>query len=220
MNRILYGKIFCLFGYLLPVSICFSQKHEWNFSINASSAISWAKISGDIKPNGVGFSFDFSAYAEKSLRNNFAYYIGTSFIQISGKLKNISTAPISFKSENLNLSTGQSTKYFIQYLTFPIGIKLKIRQYGRFFYYCQGGLLPGIKISGSLVVDSNKHSLYKDLNLMTCAVQLSPGLLCPVGRNTFLKAGIIFNHFFTDTFSASNMNVLPFSTGLQVGFMF
>jgi hypothetical protein len=97
---------------------------------------------------------------------------------------------------------------------------LKTRQYGRFFYYCQGGLLPGVKINGSIGVDRDKYSLSKDLNLMTCAVQLSSGLLYPTSKDTFLKVGIIFDHFFTDIFSASNMSVLPFFTGLQAGFIF
>jgi hypothetical protein len=201
-------------------SICFSQKHDWNFSINSSPAISWATVSGDIKPDGAGFSFDFSVYAEKYFKKHIAYYIGASFSQLSGKLKNVSTGDISFKSGNLNLHTAQSAKYSIQYLTVPIGIKLQTRQYGHFFYYCRGGLMPGVRISGSMVENGNKHALSKDLNLMTCAVQLSSGLLYPAGKDTFLNAGIIFGHFFTDTFSASNMSVLPFFTGLQVGFMF
>jgi hypothetical protein len=97
-----------MFGYTLTAAICFSQKHEWDLSINSSAAISWATISGDIKTNGGGFAFDFSVYAEKSFRENFAYYYtGASFIQIAGKLKNISTTNISFKSEDFNLKTGQ-----------------------------------------------------------------------------------------------------------------
>jgi hypothetical protein len=205
---------------MLITSIGLSQKNKWDFSVNASSAISWAKMSGDIKPDGVGFAFDFSAYAEKYLRKNFAYYIGISFIQVSGKLQNISPEDIRFKSADLYLMTGQSTKYFAQYLTIPVGIKLQTRQYGRFFYYWQGGLLPGLKINGTLVIDKDKYSMFKDLNLMTCAVQLSSGLLYPIGENTFVKAGVIFEHFFTDTFNASNMKVLPFIAGLQAGFVF
>jgi hypothetical protein len=221
MNLTLYQKIFCLCGYFLIASICFSQKREWDLSINSSAAVSWAKVSGDIKTNGGGFAFDFSVSAEKSFKTSFAYYyIGASFIQIAGKLKNISTEHISFKSEDFGLNSGQSAKYSIQYLTIPIGIKLKTRQYGRFFYYCQSGLLPGIKINGSIVVDRDKHPLSKDLNLMTCAVQLSTGLLYPTSKDTFVKVGIIFDHFFTDIFSSSNMNVLPFVAGLHAGFVF
>jgi hypothetical protein len=220
MKRIPNKKILCLFGCLLITSVGFSQKNNWDFSVNAASAISWATISGDIKPDGAGFSYDFAVYAEKYFSNNFAYYAGLSFIRTAGQLKNVSTSDISLKSENLNLNTGQSAKYYIQYLTVPIGIKFKTRQYGRFLYYCQAGALPGVKISGSITVNRDKHSLFKDLNLMTCAVQLSSGLLYPVGEATFLKAGIIFESFFTDTFRASNMNVLPFSAGLQVGFAF
>jgi hypothetical protein len=77
-----------------------------------------------------------------------------------------------------------------------------------------------VRVAGSVAIGDDKHSLSKDLNLMTCAVQLSLGVLYPVSDDSHIKAGIIFNRFFVDAFNASNMKILPTSLGLQLGFVF
>ncbi|MDR3246272.1 MAG: hypothetical protein LBT50_07550 [Prevotellaceae bacterium] len=220
MNRRLCKKIFCLLGCLFSTLICLSQNLDWKFSINATPAISWGPASGDIKSEGARFSFELSAYAEKYFRERYAYFAGISFINMSGQLSNISTSNISLKSGNLSLGVQETAKYSIQYLTIPVGIKLKTPQYGVFSYYFQGGLLPGVRLGSSVGIGESKRSLAKDLNLMTCAVQLSLGFLYPINEETFIKTGVIFNRFFVDAFSASNMKVLPTSIGLQIGFMF
>jgi hypothetical protein len=213
-------KIFHTIGCLLLTFTCLSQNNDWKFSINASPAISWGKASGDIKSDGSRFSFDVSVHAEKYFRERYAYFVGVSFFGMSGAFKNNSTSPISLKSENSSLNIGNSASYFIQYLTLPVGIKLKTSQYGSLSYYFQGGLLPGVRVGSSIAIEDQKHSLSKDLNLMTCAVQLSTGVLYPVSADNHVKAGITFNYFFVDAFSASNMKNLPISLGLQLGFVF
>jgi hypothetical protein len=220
MKRKIYSKIFHTAVCLLLAFTCLSQNNDWKFSINATPAISWATASEDIKSDSYRFSFDLSVHADKYFRERYAFFTGVSFFGMSGAFKNISNSPISLKSGNLTLNTGNMASYFIQYLTVPIGIKLKTTQHGIFSYYFQGGLLPGVRVAGSVAIGDDKNSLSKDLNLMTCAVQLSLGVLYPVSDDSHVKAGIIFNRFFVDAFNASNMKILPTSLGLQVGFVF
>jgi hypothetical protein len=200
--------------------MCLSQKTDWKFGINVTPAIAWTTASGDIEPGGSRFSFDLSVQAEKYFSERYAFYSGISFFRMAGQFKNNSISEISFKSGNAVLGIEEKATYAIQYLTIPVGLKLKTPQYGPFLYYFQGGLLPGIKVGGSIATKDEKHSLAKDVNLMTCAVQLSLGILYPTGDDTYIKTGVIFNRFFVDALSASNMKILPTSLGLQIGFIF
>jgi hypothetical protein len=216
----IYRKIFYTIGCLLLTITCLAQNRDWKFSVNATPAISWWTASGDIKSDSYRFSFDFSVHAEKYFGDKSAFFTGLSFFRMSGTIKNISTAPISLKSGNLSLNNGNIASYFIQYLTVPVGIKLKTAPHGLFSYYVHAGLLPGIRAGSSVTIGDAKHSLSKDLNLMTCAVQVSPGVLYSLSGDNQIKAGITFTRFFVDAFSASKMKILPNSLGLQLGFVF
>lgn len=215
-------KIFLIItGMLLMPVLSFSQLADWRFSVNFTPSLGWASASEDIKSDGSRFSLDFAFHAEKYFKERYAFYSGLSFVKMGGKFKNISNSDIVLKADEQGLLMGESAKYSIQYLTIPVGIKLKTPDYGLLSYYFQGGLMPGIRVGSSIILPGReKQSMNKDLNLMTCATQLSLGCMYATGDNTYLRAGLLFNYFFVDAARASNLKVLPTSLGIQIGFLF
>jgi len=214
-------KTICLLVCSLFALSGFAQLQDWKLSVNAAPSIGWGAASGDIKSDGSRFAFDLSIHAERYFKERYAFYTGIAFMKMGGRFQNISTSAIALKSDNLVLGTGVSTKYSLQYLNIPIGIKLTTPELGALSYYFQGGLLPGIRVGNSIIMpNADKHSFGKDLNLMTCATQISLGCMYSIVEDTFLRAGLVFNYFFVDAMSAKNMKILPSSLGIQIGFLF
>ena len=201
--------------------LCQAQNTDWKFGVNFASGLSWSNASMDIAPDGVGGMFDISIHGEKYFRERCAFYAGLSYINTRGQFRNNSVSNISLKTENLTLNVQKSANYRIQYLTIPVGMKFVTEQFRLFSYYFQAGLLPGVRIGGSVALeDGVRYSFSKDLNLMTCGVQLSSGCLYPIMPENFIKGGLIFNYFFTDALNASNMKAFPLSTGIVLGYVF
>ena len=219
MKAIIYTTVF--FASLCSGRLLAQRAGEWQFGINFAPAISWAPASGNVSSDGMRFSYELSVHFDKYFKERYAFFTGISYMSIGGKIRNKTNEPIDLKSNIPDLERLKSAKYSIQYLTIPIGLKLQTLRHGALFYYFQGALLPGVRVGGSCTPeDGQKESFSKDLNLMTCAVQLSLGCLYPTSEDTFLKLGLIFNRFFTDALNSSNMKSLPTSLGVQIGFVF
>jgi hypothetical protein len=219
MKAIIYTTVFAVL--LCSRSLHAQKAGDWQFGINFAPAFSWAPASGNVSSDGMRFSFELSVHCDKYFKERYAFFTGISYMNIGGKIQNKTNEPIVLKSDIPDLERMKSAKYSIQYLTVPVGLKLKTLQHGALIYYFQGALLPGVRIGGSCTPeDGEKESFSKDLNLMTCAVQLSIGCLYPTSDHGFLKLGLIFNRFFTDALNSSNMKSLPTSLGLQIGFVF
>ncbi|MDR2423838.1 MAG: PorT family protein [Prevotellaceae bacterium] len=198
-----------------------AQTADWKFGVNFASGLSWSNASMDVAPDGAGGMFDISIVAEKYFRERYAFYAGLSYMNSKAQIKNNSAGNISLKTENLAFDVQKSANYRLQYLTVPVGMKFVTQQFRLFSYYFQAGLLPGVKIGGSVALDDGvRHSFSKDLNLMTCGVQLSSGCLYPIMSENFVKGGLIFNYFFTDALNASNMKAFPLSAGIVLGYVF
>ncbi|MDR2466159.1 MAG: PorT family protein [Prevotellaceae bacterium] len=219
MKAIIYTAV-------LAAALCSGCLHaqkagEWQFGINFAPAFSWAPASGNVSSDGMRFAYELSVHFDKYFKERYAFFAGISYMNIGGGIRNKINEPIALKSDIPPLERMKTAKYYIQYLTIPVGLKLKTVRHGTLTYYFQGALLPGVRIGGSCTPeDGEKESFSKDLNLMTCAVQLSLGCLYPASDHSFIKLGLIFDRFFTDALNSSNMKSLPTSLGLQIGFVF
>ncbi|MDR2564320.1 MAG: PorT family protein [Prevotellaceae bacterium] len=205
---------------LLYAASTLAQEKGWKFSVSADPELTWLSASEDVKSEGVLFGFDFTVQAENYFKERYAYYVGISFMNFGGKIKNITSENLQFKSGG-ELLPGFTAKNRLQYLTFPVGLKFRTPDYGMMAYYFQAGLLPGVRIGGNISLpDGTNHGISKDSNVMTCGTQLGLGCMYSTGDNTYVQGGVSFKYFFVDAMSANNIRALPIGIGLHLSFLF
>ena len=205
---------------LLYAANTFAQMPGWRFNVSFDPELTWLSASEDVKGDGPRFGFDFTVQLENYFKERYAYYVGISLMSFDGKIKNVTSNNLQFKSGG-ELLPGFTAKNRLQYLTFPVGLKFKTPDYGMMAYYFQAGLFPGIRVGGRISMpDGTTQGISKDSNVMTCGTQLGVGCMYATGDNTYLQGGISFKYCFVDAMSANNIRALPMGIGLHFGFLF
>jgi hypothetical protein len=205
-----------LFGF----SVLAQDNKGWKFSLGFDPMITWLSAKDDLKSDGSRLGFDFSLYAENYFHNRYAFYIGLSYMNMGGKLKNNGNAPLSFNYFDLEQSI--STSLNAQYLSIPFGIKLHTAEFRLFSYYFNAGLYTGIRVGGSVrnPTSNEKCSISNDVNLITAGCQLGSGLMYAIADGTYLQTGLKFNYGFVDMLKTSKLNGQPLGVGLHIGILF
>lgn len=145
--------------YMVAAMIAFStimvKAQDLRFGIYVSPVISWFNTGiSEVRNEGARTGFNFSVTVENYFSSNKAITGGLSIINSSGRL--VSDDPTLFKFPNFTsvVAAGNPVIYRIQYLSIPVGIKLKTYEIGFLTYFTDLGLDPKIVIRGRADIPS------------------------------------------------------------------
>ena len=215
MKKLILFISLLLIGYLST-----AQNSGWKFSAGFDPMITWISAKDDLKSDGARFGFDFSLFAENYFHERYAFYVGLSYMNMGGKVKNNGMGTLNF--HHFNLLQNKTANLNIQYLSIPIGLKLHTAEFGRSSFYFNAGLYTGARVGGSIKShgDNTKYSINKDVNFITAGCQIGTGLSYALGDGTYLQAGAKFNYGFVDMLKTSTLNGVPIGIGLHCGILF
>lgn len=210
------------FFILFSVGTCIAQSGlGWKFSVNFDPLVTWGRSSNAIESEGSRMGFNFSVIGENYFKERYAFYVGGSYMNMGGKIKNISQENLYFKNNDFTLSPNESANIRLQYLTIPFGIKFKTPNYGMMSYYFQSGLFTGFRLGGSVSTRSvSRTGIASSFNFMTAGLNLGAGAMYATGDDTYLRFGISFIYSFTDVLRQQDTDFKPIGLGLHLGFLF
>ena len=152
-NRI--GKIsfFFLFLILLPAKMQYAQ--DLRFGAYASPVLTWFNTDIDeVSNQGARAGFIFSVAAEKHLTNNWYFHPGIAFISSSGRLKSSEPSTFRFPGYTSVIAAGDPVVYRIQYISLPVGVKIKTSDVGYLTYFAEFGVDPKVVVNGKADIPS------------------------------------------------------------------
>ena len=151
MKKVLFSVLL-----LLITLNSFAQERGWKFGLNVDPAITWLSAKDGLDSDGSRVGIEASAIAEKYFVKNISFYLGLSFMDMGGKVKNVSENDLRFSDFDLKSLT--TAKLHAQYLSFPIGIKLSTNDYaGLYSIYFSGGLVTGFRVGGEIIDGAGKE---------------------------------------------------------------
>jgi hypothetical protein len=187
---------------LIFSSIISNAQQKISFGIHADPVISW--FSTDIKEvqnDGARAGFNFGLTFNKYFTPNYSFSTGISLLRAGGRLVSSDTTVLEFSKFKSTVLPGNPVVYKIQYLVFPLGLKLQTNQIGYLTFFSDLGLDPKIVISGkadipSLDITDEKAS--KELKLFNLSYHVTAGIEYSLGGSTALIVGLNFDNNFLD----------------------
>ncbi len=138
---------------LLPAKMLFAQ--DYRYGAYATPVISWFKTDvEEVKNQGARAGFVFGISAERHLTDNWHFSSGLALTNSSARLKSINPTYFRFPSHTSVVAAGEPVIYRIQYISVPVGIKIKTSEIGYLTYFAEFGLDPKVVIRGRADIPS------------------------------------------------------------------
>jgi len=224
MKKFAITALFAL-AFLLPAHA------QVRYGVSIDPQVSWLSsdrkvVKGDGSIPGIAFGLNIDKY----FADRYAVYTGVFIESTGGYLKyNLDGYKIDSKDqENYQISNGESMKYRLQYLTAPIGIKLKTNPIGYNTFYANLGFKTSILLkskgfsgsghTGGAAMDG--EVLDGAINVLNLGYQIGVGTEYSLGGNVAMIFGITYNNGLTNTVNDSSLHINLNNISFKVGVMF
>jgi hypothetical protein len=179
-----------------------SAQQRIGFGIHFDPVISW--FSTDIKEvrnDGARAGFNFGLTYNKYFTRNYSFSTGISLMRAGGRLVGSDTTVLELGNSRYKVLPGNPVVYKIQYLVFPVGLKLQTNQIGYFTFFSDLGLDPKIVIGGKADIPSlsvSDENARKELRIFNMSYHVTAGIEYSLGGSTALVFGLNFDNNFLD----------------------
>jgi len=203
---------FGLSAQAVRISYLFNPQLAWLHS-NSNTAQSGGVVTGF----QTGLETDFF-FAE-----HYAFSAGLQIHTYGGKVDYSDTLNLKIPGGSYTLTPDNQVKYKFQYLSIPLGLKLKTIEVGYTTFWIHTGVTPMINI-GSAISDDREQLIKEDgkeeTGLLNMNYYIKAGVEYSLGGNTALIGGLAYNHGFMDATTPSTDNLFLRSFSLNLGILF
>lgn len=200
-KRFLTGLLFIILLLIIPSKIINAQQ-KMSFGIHADPVINW--FSSDIKQvRNIGSrpGFNFGLSYNKYFSNNYSFSTGISLLSTSGRLASSDTTIMDLSNVKTKVLPGSPVTYKIQYLTFPVGLKLETNQIGYVTFFSELGFVPKLALNRKLDIPSlslSGENGSDEIRMFNLSYHITAGVEYSLGGTTALIFGLDFDNNFLD----------------------
>lgn len=197
------------------VSNAFSQNEKFfRFGMDASVGFAWIKPdTKTLEYQGMKLGFGYGFIGEFTIADNFSFASGFDVQYSGGKIQN--TDALMYDNNNttvLDSHAVQTSTMRLQYLEFPLTLKMKTNEINYITYFLRVGGSVGIKlnaksdedyksnIAGILPFSNQDVDINKDVNFFRAAFVVGGGFEYSLGGTTSALVELTFNNGLTDIF--------------------
>jgi Outer membrane protein beta-barrel domain len=201
-KSLLRAKTFTLIPVLFFFTIISTAQQRISFGVHADPSICW--FSTDIKQvQNVGSraGFNFGLTFNRYFTPNYSFSTGISLMRTGGRLVSSDTTVLEFSKLRSIVLPGNPVLYKIQYLVFPVGLKLQTNQIGYVTYFMDLGLDPKIVISRKADIPSlniSDENASNEIRMFNLSYHVTAGIEYSLGGTTALVIGLSFDNNFMD----------------------
>jgi hypothetical protein len=193
-----------IFFLLFPVSnqTMIQAQQKIGFGIHADPVISWFSSDNKlIKNDGARPGFNFGLTFNKYFTSNYSFSTGISILSAGGRLVSTDTTVLRFTNFNATVLPLKPVIYKIQYLAFPLGLKLQTNQIGYLTFFSDLGIDPKIVVGGKADVQSlniSNEKALSELRMFNLSYHVTAGIEYSMGGTTAMVLGLNYDNNFLD----------------------
>ncbi|MBN1187669.1 MAG: PorT family protein [Bacteroidales bacterium] len=188
----------------------------------ADPLITWMVTDADnITNDGVRMGVNIGLSVEKYFAENYAFSTGLFISNCGGRLQYSDTTTFETGSEHITINPNSIIKYKLQYISVPLGLKLKSDEIGYTTFYADLGMLPQVNIKAIADGDSlSNANVSDDIAFFNLSYYIGAGIEYSLGGKTSLTTGIKYTNGFLDVSSLNGYRATTKSVSLRLGIIF
>jgi hypothetical protein len=172
------------------------------FGVHVDPSVNWFSTDiSQVRYNGARAGFNFGLTYNKYFAPNYSFSTGITLMRTGGRLVSTDTTIMQFSNSRVKVIPGNPVVYKIQYLVFPIGLKLQTNQIGYLTFFSDLGIDPKIAISRKTDIPSlniSGENANNEINLFNLSYHITAGIEYSLGGSTALIFGLNFDNNFLD----------------------
>ena len=226
---------------LLLLALAFTGKtytqdgSQLKFGVFVQPSATWlSPQSRDIESAGSTFGFSGGLIMENYFQDNYAISTGLGIGSQGGRLKYGIPSGVHVYDQIDSVPAGTTISYKANYITVPLGLKLKTNQIGYITYFADLGFTFQFNYSAKAESDgdiydleknreayklSGTESVMKEFSLFNVGYHFGGGIEYGISEDTALLFGVTYHNGFTDA-TESTARVLSRVLAFRVGVMF
>jgi hypothetical protein len=215
-------KLFTIIISLIFAIQIHAQKAK--FGVFIDPQISWlSPDSRSVISDEVALGIYGGLIIDKYFQENYAIHTGISIGRQSGSLKFEDESYILAYGETDTLPAGTTLELSLNYITVPLGLKLKSNQIGYLSYYALVGFTNQFNIKAHATSSEgtlSKSDVSEEVNMYNLSYHFGVGVEYAVSEDTALTFGITYHNGFIDITKNENAKVNTRVVSLCIGVMF
>jgi len=176
-----------------------------SLGVHLDPIISWFSTDiYDIRNEGArpGFNFGISCY--RYFSPNYSFSTGINIINSGGRLISHNTTLFelaNYEPKVVTVAAGEAIVYKVQYLAFPLGVKIQTNQIGYITFFSDLGIDPKFLVGGKANIPSLSIKGAKatsELKKINLSYHIMAGIEYAIGGSTAAVLGLGFDNNFID----------------------
>lgn len=196
------------------------------FGVYADPQLVWlSPDSRQVVSDGVKMGISGGLMIDKYFQKNYAIRTGIAIGTQGGKVRfGIPTYFTSY-DETDSLPAATTVDYSLNYITIPLGLKLKTNQIGYFSYYARIGFTNQFNIKAKATSNDVDHTLEKnnineEIFFYNLAYHFGIGIEYSISEDTAIDIGITYHNGFIDITNDKNFKIYSRILALKLGVIF
>ncbi len=194
------------------------------FTVIADPQLSWLSAdASNVESNGNHLGINVGLSVDDFFAPNYALSTGITIGNTGGELKYSNPLPVSVHGEKDTLPANTSLKYKLQYITVPLGLKLKTNEIGYTTFFAHLGLESGLNIKATGDAnqgDLENENISDDIALFRLGYYIGGGVEYSLGGSSAIVAGLTYSNGFTDITKDSDNKATLSYLAIRLGVLF
>ncbi|MGW8314397.1 MAG: porin family protein [Bacteroidales bacterium] len=193
-------------------------------SVHADPQISWfSSDEAEVDPDGSRFHLQTGLTMDFFFAENYAFSAGFGLNNLGGSLAYADSTLFVSHEDSIYIMPGQTVKHKLQYLDFPVGLKLKTEELGYTTFFLELGFNPMININAKGTTEDgtlDDETISETTRLFNLGYHAGLGVEYRLGGNTAIIGGLRWTSGLTDVTENDKANIVVRSVSLHVGVLF
>lgn len=209
---------------LSGILILSAANGQVRFSVSADPQLSWFSSNLiEVAPAGAGVGINTGLDIDYFFARNYAFTTGFNMNWCGARLNYTEVASFPGGNDTLFMPAGSLMTHRMQFVTIPIGLKLKSEELGYTTFYIHGGFNPMIRLNAftsshdETVVKEYVRESFRGFNL---GYFVAAGIEYRLAGNTALRGGFRWSSTLTDVTASDDANAKLNTLALQLGILF
>jgi opacity protein-like surface antigen len=118
---------------------------------------------------------------------------------------------------------GKVLEYKLQYISVPIGLKLKTNEIGYLTYFTHLGIIAGVNIKATGEVEDyelENENISDEIKLFNLGYYIGAGVEYSIGGNSAIVLGLTYTNGFVDITKDTDNKVTNSNIAIRIGILF